>query len=91
MILLIKKSHKILLNLSLKILQLKTVILSLCIIIFIQGCFLPFIGGKKEKNDEISVFDTKKFLEIREYDFPEYKWTNNPWVWVIEFKKINTD
>ena len=49
----------------------------LFIAIYIQGCFLPFIGGDGNKVETISIFDKKKFLEVQEFDFPEYKWNNN--------------
>lgn len=43
----------------------------------VQGCFLPWIGNDTSEKPAISIFDKNKFLEVHEYDFPEYKWNNS--------------
>jgi tetratricopeptide (TPR) repeat protein len=54
-----------------------TGILVVFIALCMQGCFIPWIGGNGGDTPSVSVFDKSKFLEVKEYDFPEYKWNNN--------------
>ena len=42
-----------------------------------DGCFMPWFGKGSGEIQKISVFDRKEFLEVEEYEFPEYKWNNN--------------
>jgi tetratricopeptide (TPR) repeat protein len=53
-------------------------VLVVAAILFVHnGCFLPWIGSNGGDEKIISVFDSKSFLEVHEYDFPEYKWNNS--------------
>lgn len=60
--------------------QVILIFLGIIISYSVQGCFLsflPFVGGKNKKAVSLSVFDKRKFLEVREFDYPEYKWNKN--------------
>ena len=47
----------------------------MCLVTITQsGCIGPFSRDKSDEDQAISIFDEDKFMDINEFDFPEYEW-----------------